>query len=431
MAKIRTYQDYLSALETAPTEMFWYVPDDVIISPDFKFNIYFSPENEYDRTINHTFLNGNSYDGIVLFSKHSPISKREFDYRYLLVKKEWDILASTPRPFEQFKIKTYQDYLDAYNNSKFNMFWMIPDDVEVLEDFDFNIYVSHHDSYDRSVNHMFLNGESNDGIILCSKKALISEKEFVTRKISVSKARDVPASIPRKQEYDIVFISYNEPNADENYSKLKQRYPDAKRVHKVKGIHQAHIAAAKLTSTPMFWVVDGDAQIVEDFNFDHIVTKHLLETVHVWQSQNPVNKLTYGYGGVKLLPRELTINMNINSTDMTTSISESFKSMKQVSNITAFNTDPFNTWKSAFRECAKLASRSIDRHEEEETQYRLDIWCTEGENEVYGKYAIEGARLGKQFGSDNRKTENLKLINDFDWLLNKFTEIYGSEIKNN
>ena len=45
--------------------------------------------------------------------------------------------------------------------------------------------------------------------------------------------------------YDIVFISYQEPNADENYDKLKERFPLAKRVHGVKGIHQAHIEAAK------------------------------------------------------------------------------------------------------------------------------------------------------------------------------------------
>lgn len=45
--------------------------------------------------------------------------------------------------------------------------------------------------------------------------------------------------------YDIVFISYNEPTADANYAALKERFPIAKRVHGVKGIHQAHIKAAK------------------------------------------------------------------------------------------------------------------------------------------------------------------------------------------
>ena len=67
--------------------------------------------------------------------------------------------------------------------------------------------------------------------------------------------------------YDIVFISYREPNADESFSKLKERFPRVKRVHGVKGIHQAHIAAAKKCFTKMIWIVDADALIVDDFNF--------------------------------------------------------------------------------------------------------------------------------------------------------------------
>ena len=423
-----TYQDYLTALEDSPTELFWFVPNDVDLLPNFKFDLYFTVDNIFDREMNHTMLNGKSHDGVTLFSKKALVSKREFDHRYFMVKKEWDIQASTPKPFEKFEIKTYQDYLDALKNSKFEMVWIIPDDVNVLTNFNFNQYISHHDTYDRRINHMFLNGEYNDGIMLCSKKAIISEQEFFTRKISLSKDSKIFASTPKQQYYDIVFISYNEPNAEENYNKLLNRYPNAKRVHKVKGIHQAHIAAAKLTSTPMFWVVDGDAEIIDDFEFDYTVTKHAIDAVHVWQSQNPINNLVYGYGGVKLLPTELTIKMNINSTDMTTSISKHFKSIPKVSNITAFNTDPFSTWKSAFRECVKLSSRTIDRHEEDETQHRLDIWCNEGSEAPYGKYAIEGAKLGRQYGEKNSKTDDLKVINDFDWLLNKFTEIYGSEI---
>ena len=45
--------------------------------------------------------------------------------------------------------------------------------------------------------------------------------------------------------YDIIFISYNEPQADENFSRLKARFPYAQRVQGITGIHQAHIAAAK------------------------------------------------------------------------------------------------------------------------------------------------------------------------------------------
>jgi hypothetical protein len=217
--------------------------------------------------------------------------------------------------------------------------------------------------------------------------------------------------------YDIIFISYNEPQADENFSRLKARFPYAQRVQGIKGIHQAHIAAAKKAFTKMFWVVDADAQILDTFNFDHVVSEYDLENVHVWRSINPINDLEYGYGGVKLLPKSLTQNMDVSKPDMTTSISSLFKAMPEISNITAFNVDAFNTWKSAFRECVKLASKTIDRQDDTDTNYRLNVWCTRGIDRPFGRQAIEGAVQGKQYGLENKdNNEALKMINDFDWL---------------
>jgi hypothetical protein len=223
--------------------------------------------------------------------------------------------------------------------------------------------------------------------------------------------------------FDIVFISYNEPNADVNYERLKSRFPTAKRVHGVKGIHQAHIAAAKKCFTPMFWVVDADAIILDSFNFDYKLTKEEHEIVHVWRSRNPVNGLEYGYGGVKLLPKKLTLNMDVTSTDMTTSISPMFKAMEEVSNITEFNTDPFSTWRSAFRECCKLASKTIQGQVSSETIVRLKMWCSAGQDAIYGDYAIRGALDGRYYGEENAAdSAALSLINDFDWLKNRFEQ---------
>ena len=208
--------------------------------------------------------------------------------------------------------------------------------------------------------------------------------------------------------YDIVFISYNEPNAEENYARLKERFPLAKRINGVKGIHQAHIAAAKKAFTPMLWVVDGDAEILDTFKFDHVASEWDQDVVHVWHSRNPVNGLEYGYGGVKLLPRKLTLNMDVNSVDMTLGISNKFKAMNEVSNITAFNTDPFSTWRSAFRECCKLAIIN-----NAESIIRLRRWCTIGSDEI----AIAGALAGKEYGEKNASNpEALSKINDFNWL---------------
>ena len=221
--------------------------------------------------------------------------------------------------------------------------------------------------------------------------------------------------------YDIIFISYNEPTADANYAALKEKFPMAKRVHGVKGIHRAHIKAAKKCFTKMFWIVDADAIIVDDFNFDYVVFNHQLDHVHVWRSLNPVNNLVYGYGGVKLFPRKLTIDMDTSKPDMTTSISSKFKAMPEVANVTAFNTDEFSTWRSAFRECCKLSSKIIDRQNNEETEHRLHVWQTVGEERPYGEWAIKGAEAGTAYGTANRDNlEALKKINDFDWLKEKY-----------
>ena len=217
--------------------------------------------------------------------------------------------------------------------------------------------------------------------------------------------------------YDIVLIIYQEPNADQNWESLKLRVPTAKRVHGVKGIHNAHISAAKKCFTKMFWIVDGDAIVLDEFDFNYEVDKWNLDTVHVWRSRNPINGLEYGNGGIKLFPRKLTINMDTTTTDMTTSISDKFKAVQQVSNINAFNTDPFSTWKSAFRECVKLESKVINRQKSEETDERLKVWTTVGSDKPFGEYAIKGARAGVLFGA---KGDNLHLINDFNWLKEVF-----------
>ena len=227
-----------------------------------------------------------------------------------------------------------------------------------------------------------------------------------------------PEQAPVTKEYDIVMISYDEANADENFNKLKTRFPRAQRIHGVKGIHQAHIAAANICSTEMFWIVDGDAVIEDEFNFDYVADDN--RAVHVWRSKNPINDLVYGYGGVKLFPTQMTRDMDTSRPDMTTSISDRFKKMEKISCVTGFNSSEFSTWRSAFRECAKLSSKVIDRQKEDETNERLRIWTTMGKDRPFGEHAIKGAIAGREFGLSDGA--DLRLINDFNWLYEQFVE---------
>jgi CYTH domain-containing protein len=419
---IESYEEYLDALENSKTEMFWATSNN-IDTGNFNFDLYFSHDNEYDRKTNHAFIHRvdgkNLYNGVFLFSKHCKNNKKEIEHRFIVNAKEWPIVASGPVQYDIFNIKTYEEYLDAFENSKTEMFWIIPEYVVPVTKFKFDTYFSHDQFFERKINHVYLNGKYNDGIVLCSKYSRLSKKEFDYRFIANKKEVDIIISTPKP--YDIVFISYQEPYADIYYKYLTYKFPRAKRVHGIKGIHQAHIEAAKLCETDMFWIVDGDALIDSKFRFDYQVARWDKETVHVWRSINPINDLVYGYGGVKLFPRELTINMDTNKPDMTTSISSKFKAVQEISNTTGFNTDPFNTWKSAFRECTKLSSKIIDRQKDDETQKRLQTWCTIGKDRPFGEYAILGANAGLLYGSENKDDlEKLKKINDFKWLKEQF-----------
>ena len=221
--------------------------------------------------------------------------------------------------------------------------------------------------------------------------------------------------------YDIIFISNNEPNADENWHVLSKRFFTAKRLHGVLGIHAAHKRAAKMAFTKMFWVVDGDARVLDTFNFDYEVPNYDEDSVHIFYSRNPVNDLVYGYGAVKLLPRLLTSNVDENSLDMTLSINNKVKIIEQVSNITHFNTDEFNTWRSAFRECVKLTLNVLNKKDNDESLNRLNIWCEQGFDKPFGEYCIKGARDGKNYALVNfENMDALKLINNFDWLKERF-----------
>ena len=423
---IDSYEDYTEALYNCDTEMFWSVPSDVEVAEDFDFNLYFDHHNTYDRNINHVFLNGENYDGIVLFSKNVLVSEKEIEHRFLIKKKEHEVVASTPKPYPIYTVNNYQDYLNAKKDCNYDLFWMVNDSFLPVDNFDWNFNITHHNQYERKINHVWKNGDYFDGIALTNKKLNISQREIDYRFFVTKKEYKEIGSIPKP--YDIVFISNGEPNADDNFDLLSETFPRAKRVMDIKGIHAAHKRAAELVETDMFWVVDGDAEIIDGFDFNYYVPAYDIDgkdTVHVWRSLNPINGLVYGYGGVKLLPTNLTRNLDQTTTDMTTSISDKFKGIEEMSNTSVFNTDSFSAWRSGFRECAKLSSRTIARQKDDETEFRLDAWCTRGADKPFGKAAIAGAKAGRIFGELNASNlDELVKINDFEWLKDEFKKLY-------
>ena len=69
----------------------------------------------------------------MFISKYKLVTKKEFEYRFFINKKEVDIEASTPRLYNKFYIDTYEEYLSALETSTTELFWGIPSNVEILD----------------------------------------------------------------------------------------------------------------------------------------------------------------------------------------------------------------------------------------------------------------------------------------------------------
>ncbi len=221
--------------------------------------------------------------------------------------------------------------------------------------------------------------------------------------------------------YDLFFVSYDEPNAEENYAILKARFPHTKRMHGIEGIGNAHKACAKQAFTSMFWTVDGDTIVDDDWDFSYDPPVWDKKYLHLWYSRNPVNSLVYGYGAVKLWPRELVLKHEGSWLDFTGSVG-SIKLVNGVIATTRFNTTPYEAWKSAFRECVKLCENITMSPEDDESKERLKIWTSEHGSALHAAWCVQGAVDAVKWHRQNRN--NLSDINDFRWLKAYHAKLY-------
>ena len=209
-------------------------------------------------------------------------------------------------------------------------------------------------------------------------------------------------------DIDTIFISYDEPNADKNYSELVKILPWAKRVHGVKGSDNAHKAAANMSETDRFITVDAD-NIVDSkfFSQDIDLTELNKDFVFSWCGKNAINGLIYGNGGLKCWTKDFVLNMktheNADPTDAESVVEFCFDpkyfQMNDCYSTSYINGSPFQAWRAGFREGVKM---SLDRGAKVadikqvwwQNYQRLLIWCNIGADVKNGSWAMYGARLG-------------------------------------
>jgi hypothetical protein len=99
-------------------------------------------------------------------------------------------------------------------------------------------------------------------------------------------------------DLDVVYLSYDEPQKEQFWAKVKNMIPWAIRVDGVKGSDAAHKAAADASETPWFFSVFAKLEIDPTFDFTWQPDRMQQAKHYIFNSRNPVNGLEYGHQGL-------------------------------------------------------------------------------------------------------------------------------------
>ena len=232
---------------------------------------------------------------------------------------------------------------------------------------------------------------------------------------------------------DIVFLSYDEPNAEKNYADLLTKVPYAKRVHGVEGSDAAHKACADISETKHFVTVDGDTVI--DSNFLSVVLD--LDELGVdddyqfsWCGNIDVNGLKYGNGSLKMWTKDFVKNMrtheNTDGSDDTQiefCYFDNYYQLNENYSTSIISSTPHQAWRAGFREGVKMSLnrgakvKDISKDTWWQNYNRLLIWLNVGADVYNGLYTIMGARDGCQkilaTDWDHSVTRDFKWLNEY------------------
>ena len=213
----------------------------------------------------------------------------------------------------------------------------------------------------------------------------------------------------RVSDLDFVYISYKEPNKEENWADLRNKVPWAKRVDGVVGFDSVHKAAAELADTEFFISVDGDNIIDEAFLLETLdFEKTNPKAVHRWRARNSVNGLVYGNGGLVGWPKETCLAMKThenadneeNKLDFCWGVPH--ENLHNCYSNTVIHADRYQAFTAGYREGVKMSlnkGKAIDAQNFTKLVWPQNLkvlltWMNVGADVENGKFAMFGARMG-------------------------------------
>jgi hypothetical protein len=245
------------------------------------------------------------------------------------------------------------------------------------------------------------------------------------------------ANTVRVTDLDFVFISYREPNADENYADLLNIVPWAKRVHGVKGFDNAHKAAAERAETDFFISIDGDNRIDPVFLLQTLDwTKTNPVAVHRWRARNIVNGLIYGNGGIVGWPRNTCLNMRTHENAVEEQAKIDFcwtvphENLHNVYSTTHINYTPEQAFIAGWREGVKMSLNNGQKVDPslfmqtipQPNLRNLVTWMSVGADVENGRWAMLGARCGCYMATIDSNYD-VTLVRDLEFMSDKFSRM--------
>jgi hypothetical protein len=212
-------------------------------------------------------------------------------------------------------------------------------------------------------------------------------------------------------DLDCIYLTYDEPQREESWVKIRNMVPWARRVDGVKGSDVAHKAAGLASTTERFILIDGD-NIPDPAFFNQTLTFATEEwerAVFRWRAKNHINGLMYGNGGLSSWTREFVASMQTHeATDGRTETQVEFCfdplywAMCDCYSTTYPNGSAFHAWRAGFREgvkmCLNKGARPTLQDFKQRVHHRnldhLTIWHNVGRDVEHGIWAIAGARMG-------------------------------------
>jgi hypothetical protein len=224
---------------------------------------------------------------------------------------------------------------------------------------------------------------------------------------------------------DIVFIDYDEPQAEKNWQILQTRFPRSKRISGVSGMENALVAAARISSTPWYFAVFAKTELADTFDFSFAPDYMQKPKHYIFDCKNIVNGLTYGHMGVVLYNvGYVLLEKDYQELDLDYTLSFPHEVVSELSCLGRFDSSAYHTWRTAFRECAKLSLYNF-REPLIDTQYRLDVWKSTASG-PYAEWCLRGANDGINFFKETQGDMTLmKQSFKWEWLRQRFVERYG------